>query len=127
MSAVAISCALALLLAGAQGLSLAGSQQSVAPDPVVCKGTVCGELACPPPGKVKHEDSCCPVCEFGADVAPTYDPAEMQGWYDKQVSPNEKAPSECKGAYCGTPLCAANFKAHHAPGDCCPKCVPSGF
>merc|ERR1719333_761198 len=96
------------------------------PDPVVCGGTVCGELSCPPPGKVKHEGSCCPVCAFGDDVAPSYDPKEMAAWYGGLTAPNEKAPTECKGAFCGTPLCAKDFKAHHSPGDCCPKCVPTG-
>merc|ERR1719460_2511025 len=102
--------------------TVAGSRflKGVEPDPVICEGTVCGELSCPPPGKVKEGgNTCCPVCEFGADVAPTYDPAEMASWYGGLTAPNEDAPTECKGAFCGTPLCAKDFKPNHSPGDCC--------
>merc|ERR1719156_408825 len=95
-------------------------------DPALCSGVVCGELNCAAPFTAKQDGSCCPVCTAPDHVVPSFktpSKEEIGAWYNTLKSPNDKAPSHCKGAFCGALICKADEKPHQKPGACCPTCV----
>merc|ERR1719359_870319 len=73
------------------------------------------------------DGSCCGTC-FAPDHVVALDRHFAIDSPYKMDTQCDGAPSFCKGpgpaAVCFQPSCAAGFKAHCAPGECCPKCVP---
>merc|ERR1740138_55547 len=96
----------AVIFMGADAARLRAAEPISVPDQ--CSKIKCGELECKPPAEVISEGLCCPICKVNVGE-PVPSMEHMSSWYASLTTPNEKAPTSCLGAFCGTPLCAKGF------------------
>merc|ERR1719213_774708 len=92
-----------------------------------CDQVQCGDIECMAPAKEVSDGGCCPVCRFPGSLKKIMTPAEMHEWYHGLDVPEGAKDPNCKGAYCGTPLCLPTEEIHNSPGAYCgtPLCLPT--